>query len=478
MEVFDKFFQQYAYKFDKGYPDMNNAQDVLLLETLLSEVLGEGFSLIKEATPLTKRELEKDATFSGGRKVPRVEILIDKITQEDKLELIDGTTFVVDNKDEVIRALKNEIPRAGITLIDKEGNKISTSKLAKTSDFGGGGGSRGGSDITTAAENAQCIANAIRYSLGSNITSEDITEKNIESSKNKVDGDGFEEGKKLLLTDSDWINSSVNIANELASKYSGPFIQNRGSAWVKNLEASVKPFLKSVGIRDINKWNPADIWMVSPDEMSIEWPDNLGEINALLLEKYNNGKIIGVSLKKAEKSAKLKVTNLQKPEAVEYEGIAVAPRNAKAFIKFSDGGSMEFRNFGGDTSFMGELEGTGAAAGKVGYGYIKSILDKYGIEVSNPQTIRQEASKEDANFKSKFKKLWDETEGLEPSDFEPNYNARPTPKSNQAWRISKYLALELVNAVDKSKNRSKVIDAFNRYASSQGDESSVFVKAS
>ena len=223
MSIFDKFFTKFAYKFDKGYPDMNNDQDVLLLESLISEVVGEKFSLIKEATPLTKRELEKDATFSGGRKVPRVEILIDKITKEDKLELVDGTTFVVDNKDEVIRALKNEIPRAGIILIDKEGNKISTSKLAKTSDFGGGGGSRGGSDITTAAENAQCIANAIRYSLGSNIVSEDITEENIESSKNKVDGDGFEEGKKLLLTDSGWVNSSVNIANELASKYSGPF---------------------------------------------------------------------------------------------------------------------------------------------------------------------------------------------------------------------------------------------------------------
>ena len=59
MDVFDKFFQQYAYKFDKGYPDMNNKQDIALLESLLSEVLDEGFSLIKEATPLTKRELEK-----------------------------------------------------------------------------------------------------------------------------------------------------------------------------------------------------------------------------------------------------------------------------------------------------------------------------------------------------------------------------------------------------------------------------------
>jgi len=41
MDVLDKFFQKYAYKFDKGYPDMNNEQDIALLESLLSNILGE-----------------------------------------------------------------------------------------------------------------------------------------------------------------------------------------------------------------------------------------------------------------------------------------------------------------------------------------------------------------------------------------------------------------------------------------------------
>ncbi len=39
MDVLDKFFQQYAYKFDKGYPDMNNEQDVVLLNELLNNLL-------------------------------------------------------------------------------------------------------------------------------------------------------------------------------------------------------------------------------------------------------------------------------------------------------------------------------------------------------------------------------------------------------------------------------------------------------
>jgi hypothetical protein len=41
MDIFDKFFKKFAYKFDKGYPDMNNSQDVLLLENILSKVMGK-----------------------------------------------------------------------------------------------------------------------------------------------------------------------------------------------------------------------------------------------------------------------------------------------------------------------------------------------------------------------------------------------------------------------------------------------------
>ena len=38
MDPLDKFFQKYSYKFSKGYPDMNNEQDILLLENLLQDM--------------------------------------------------------------------------------------------------------------------------------------------------------------------------------------------------------------------------------------------------------------------------------------------------------------------------------------------------------------------------------------------------------------------------------------------------------
>ena len=36
MDIFNKFFTKFAYKFEKGYPDMDNPTDVALLESLIS----------------------------------------------------------------------------------------------------------------------------------------------------------------------------------------------------------------------------------------------------------------------------------------------------------------------------------------------------------------------------------------------------------------------------------------------------------
>ena len=205
MDNITKYLNKVAYKFPKGYPDMNNDQDVLLLETLLSEVLGEEISL--RETALSPSELSKDATLPGGVKTPRIEILIKKIENNEELELNDGSKFIVDNKEEVLSQLKGKtrITNA-IKLTDKDGNTISTSNLKKTAEFGGGGGMRGGADLTAKAESAQCIVNEIRYSSGP-IEVDDITDKTIQSTKGKVNITDFEGAAELLLTNPGWLNS-------------------------------------------------------------------------------------------------------------------------------------------------------------------------------------------------------------------------------------------------------------------------------
>ena len=49
MNPIDKFLKLYSYKFNKGYPDMNNVQDILLMESILKEEFDVNFSL-KEAS--------------------------------------------------------------------------------------------------------------------------------------------------------------------------------------------------------------------------------------------------------------------------------------------------------------------------------------------------------------------------------------------------------------------------------------------
>ena len=48
MNTFDTFFKKFSYKFEKGYPDMNNEQDVLLLESMLNSIIDEEISLTEE----------------------------------------------------------------------------------------------------------------------------------------------------------------------------------------------------------------------------------------------------------------------------------------------------------------------------------------------------------------------------------------------------------------------------------------------
>jgi len=68
MDVFDKFFTKFAYKFPKGYPDMDNPEDVLLLKSLLEEYTKEEVSLIKEGSKVYDTTIKKAL---GVDEIPR-----------------------------------------------------------------------------------------------------------------------------------------------------------------------------------------------------------------------------------------------------------------------------------------------------------------------------------------------------------------------------------------------------------------------
>ena len=74
METINKFLKQYSYKFPKGYPDMNNEQDILLLNEILKEELGidKDFLLNEEAPAydnVIKHKLKKLPIPKGNYKL-------------------------------------------------------------------------------------------------------------------------------------------------------------------------------------------------------------------------------------------------------------------------------------------------------------------------------------------------------------------------------------------------------------------------
>ena len=65
MDILDKFLRKVSYKFPKGYPDINNEQDMIMLEGMLKALLKEAPSSdAKEAIDILKSKLGTNF-FSG-----------------------------------------------------------------------------------------------------------------------------------------------------------------------------------------------------------------------------------------------------------------------------------------------------------------------------------------------------------------------------------------------------------------------------
>ena len=147
MDNITKYLNRIAYKFPKGYPDMNNDQDVLLLEKLLSEVLGEKFSL--EETNLSRGQLKKYES--------RVRKFVEQILAQTPFETIDGevinVTSLIDGSTEfnlqsdAQEMIDSIISNQGTLLvkgnIDDKDIILNSNKLKKTADYGGRGAGSG-----------------------------------------------------------------------------------------------------------------------------------------------------------------------------------------------------------------------------------------------------------------------------------------------------------------------------------------------
>lgn len=109
MDTLDKFFKKYSYKFPKGYPDMNNEQDVLLLESILGE-LGIDLNEVKKSYSEIIRTLLASGEAQGKLGPHSRSQRIKNIGNISNVDFIDIISDVFDIDAEKIKILPPKAP--------------------------------------------------------------------------------------------------------------------------------------------------------------------------------------------------------------------------------------------------------------------------------------------------------------------------------------------------------------------------------
>lgn len=139
MDTFDLFLQEFSFRFPKGYLDMENENDFLILENILRDIgLKEAFN------PLTFFDLKK----RGG---PRFRILADKISSGEPFNMVNGESHKLLFAEPKYKSAFEEMDGDKIKELSKgsinifpffknnEGEEFGIADILKDSSFGGRG---------------------------------------------------------------------------------------------------------------------------------------------------------------------------------------------------------------------------------------------------------------------------------------------------------------------------------------------------
>lgn len=390
-----------------------------------------------------------------------------------------------------------------------------------------GGGSGGGAAETARNEAAQCLYAALAFNVYGGEIDEDlpISLSDFEKASRTIDVDvPFEQ----LLPDElsrEWQISSIRGANKLWQTF-----HNSGKNYIfcrgggpddkeikKAYQRARKSMMKDPNVRVIfsseDKWNPADIWMVSStfDASELDKYKTVDTINEFIKEKYEERELIGVSLKKMRGAAKLKVLNydpndkMKELEDVKWGqywvkfkdtrligGEDAFPMDVYLYWKRNGGDADRFqsRNFGGASSPSWQIEkkGASAAQGRCGGGSIVEILKSLDVSYTgittgwNNRTFWADCK---PTNKSKKDRINDELIELFGKYCPPNKDTgypgdvqarAEVANQTQSYRYSKLMGLRLLDCILTSGKADEIMKALYCYAGSQTDKSSVHVK--
>jgi len=374
----------------------------------------------------------------------------------------------------------------GINFIDTDGNTYTYTKLFKGA-FSSGGGSGGGAAITKLTECAQCAYLAML------VHGVEPKPENINQVKYYFLVDETIETMKTM--GDSWVQSSIWGAKKLKEKLNkmglNQMVFHRGSSAVEAIEKQFKILNKLAGkpFSDVNKFTPADIWLIDSKlkvASDMKKLSNLEDLRNYILENFQNGSLIGVSLKKIDKE--------QVPWEIYNDGEAVTAKYVETKIskdgklfkdaidiymiyKYKNLTKAQFRSFSGkETGWQGEVKGLTSAGGKIGGGIVQRNTKLYlSKEITNPGDVTKMVRKIDDDFIEKFWFLVKQSGAYSMSKDE--YLAK-VKKADIKYLYSKFLSLELAYILKTSTQRQ--CDKFVRetigYALSNTTDSAIFIK--
>lgn len=288
-----------------------------------------------------------------------------------------------------------------------------------------------------------------------------------------------------------WIEASIITSNKVATYASGIYrVQQRsGSQFEKNISDAAKKLIKKSGHNmRLDKWNPADVWLVRPNMLKTDFSKfkSILELNEFLLKTHKEKSIIGVSLKMVKKTAKLEVFNsgIRQPYNFRPPGKFDLGKNfvnSLAGTLHYNGGKIDIRNFGRPENVSAEIQGKFAQGGKAGtgafFGMIKELDPKFKTQ-DQRDILRMYATRPDTVIKH----LYTQMKQLQPLDisYEEFSKAIKGKKNVSQYVISKYQVCDIMQSIKRMspQKREDLIDSILSYAASATKISSIFIKVS
>jgi hypothetical protein len=407
-------------------------------------------------------------------------LFVSKMKSKDSFELNNGSRVVFDIDDDLIKKINGKKDlKATVLTVTKNKKVIATYKLSdlkKNKEFGGGGGSGAGADVTKLGESAQAVYAQARWTGSKTYNKDDIKKAYSQS-----DTDETLSNIELNLTE-DWRNSSILGAEELFKNFKNKkYTFHRGSKWVDNLQNHWKKLNQAEkAFTNLNKWSPADIYMISPkgEKVDVTSSKNIIELNNIMLANIKSKDIIGVSLKIMKGSSHLSYYNVDnKKKIIKFENYTTGTQGffggKDVYIYFTVEGKIQFRTF--PETFQGEIKGKNANQGKLSYGPIQSVLRKLKLpQLIDVKVLRSGLEKTDLKiyeiFYANYKK-YSKDNKLSMKEFIKECNDKGV-----SWCFSKFLGCQLIDIITSNTSQDNFVTEAISYASSSSDLSGPFLK--